>query len=182
MKEFTQKSYPVFEMFSRQTALVTAGDMAHFNGCTIGWGSLGNIWSRTGNMRPIVTVYVYPSRYTCEFLKTNDTFTVSFFPEAYRRALAYMGSHSGRDGDKVSAAGLTPVSMGKSVGYQEAELTFLCKKLYQHEFAKEGLDGTIHEYYQASPRSFPPDANGDWQTHWMFVGEIIEVDDKRKLP
>lgn len=182
MKEFTQKEYQVFELFHRQTALVTAGEMGHFNGCTIGWGSMGNIWSRGGNAGAIVTVYVYPSRYTCEFLKRNDTFTVSFFPEAYRAALAYMGSHSGRDGDKVKGAGLTPVPMGKSVGYQEAELTFLCKKLYQHPFAKEDLDESIAEYYRANPRAFPPDENGDWQTHYMFVGEIIGVEDKRELP
>ena len=175
MNNYEQKEYKVFEMFSHQMALVTAGDLEHFNGCTIGWGSLGNIWGKTG----IVTVYVYPSRYTCEFLKANDTFTVSFFPEEYRAALNYMGSHSGRDEDKVKAAGLTPVSVGESVGYREAELTFLCKKLYQHEFEKADLDKEIQEYYQASPKVYPHDANGDWQTHFMFVGEIIEVDDKR---
>lgn len=79
MKEFVQKDYKVFEMFSRQMALVTAGDIGHFNSCTIGWGSLGNIWSKAGSVGPIVTVYVYPSRFTCEFLKANDIFTVSFF-------------------------------------------------------------------------------------------------------
>ena len=179
MKKFEQKEYKVFDMFSHQTALVTAGNIHHFNGCTIGWGSLGNIWSRAGSIGPIVTVYVYPSRYTCEFLKTNDTFTVSFFPQEYRKALGYMGTHSGRDGDKVTAAGLTPVIMGDSVTYQQADLTFLCKKLYQHEFVKEDLAGEIHDYYKASPAAFPPDENGDWQTHYMFVGEIIDVEDKR---
>lgn len=179
MREFEQKDYKVFEMFSRQTAVVTAGDIENFNGCTIGWGSLGNIWSRAGNAGPIVTVYVYPSRYTCEFLKKNDTFTVSFFPKEYRKALGYMGTHSGRDEDKVKGAGLTPVSMGDSVGYKEAELTFICKKLYQHQFEKEDLNGAIREYYKASPASYPLDEKGDWQTHYMFVGEIIDVEDKR---
>jgi len=179
MKEFEKKAYPVFDMFSHQLALVTAGNMDDFNGCTIGWGSLGNIWSRGGSVSPIVTVYVYPSRYTCEYLKANDTFTVCFFPKEYRKALGYMGSHSGRDGDKVKAAGLTPIAIGDSVAYEEASLTFLCKKLYQHEFVKEDLAQEIHEYYKGSPASFPPDANGDWQTHYMFVGEILEVVDKQ---
>ena len=104
--------------------------MEHFNGCTIGWGSLGNIWSRAGSVGSVVTVYVYPSRYTCEFLKANDTFTVSFFPQEHRKALDYMGTHSGRDEDKTAAAGLTPVAMGPSVGYREAHLTFLCRKTF----------------------------------------------------
>ena len=180
MNEFEQKEYKVFDLFSHQMALVTAGNMEHFNGCTIGWGSLGNIWSRAGSVGPIVTVYVYPSRYTCEFLKAYDTFTVSFFPQEYRKALGYMGTHSGRDGDKVKGAGLTPVPMGESVGYKEAELTFVCEKLYQHRFEKEDLAKEIHEYYKANPKVYPPDANGEWQTHDMFVGRITDVCDRRE--
>lgn len=179
MKEFEQKDYKVFDMFSHQLALVTAGNVECFNGCTLGWGSMGNIWSRAGSIGPIITVYVYPSRYTWEFLKANETFTVSFFPQEYRKALGYMGSHSGRNEDKVKASGLTPIVMGDSVSYQEASLTFLCKKLYQHRFEKEDLAEEIHNYYKGSPAAFPPDESGEWQTHYMFVGEIIDVEDKR---
>lgn len=179
MKEFEQKDYKVFDMFSHQLALVTAGNIECFNGCTLGWGSMGNIWSRAGSIGPIITVYVYPSRYTWEFLKANETFTVSFFPQEYRKALGYMGSHSGRNEDKVKASGLTPVVMGDSVSYQEANLTFLCKKLYQHRFEKEDLAEEIRNYYKGSPAAFPPDESGEWQTHYMFVGEIIDVEDKR---
>lgn len=39
-----------------------------------------------------------------------------------------MGSHSGRDTNKVEASGFSPVKIGKSVTYSEANLTFLCKK------------------------------------------------------
>ena len=179
MRPFEQKEYPAFSLFSREMALVTAGSMEHFNGCTIGWGSLGNLWSRGGSAGPTVTVYVYPSRYTCSFLLENPTFTVSFFPPEYRKALGYMGSHSGRDGDKVKAAGLTPVPMGDSVTYREAHLTFLCRKLYQHAFAKKDLAPEIQAYYQASPAVYPPDERGDWQAHVVFVGEVIDVDDRR---
>lgn len=179
MKEFEQKEYKVFDLFSHQLALVTAGNISCFNSCTLGWGSLGNIWARDGSICPIVTVYVYPARYTYEFLQDNDTFTVSFFPQEYQKALGYMGTHSGREEDKAKACGLTPVAMGTSVTYQQAHLTFLCKKLYHHPFVKEHLAGEIHDYYKAHPNIYPPDANGDWQTHSMFIGEIIEVEDKR---
>ena len=128
MKNFRQEDYKVFEMFDKQWALVTAGGMDHFNSCTIGWGSLGNIWAADRKTISTVTVYVHPARYTSEFLKESDTFTVSFYPDQYRKALGYMGSHSGRDGDKAAAAGLTPVAIGDGVTYEEANLTFLCKK------------------------------------------------------
>jgi len=179
MSNLEQQDFKVFDMFSRQWALVTAGSIDNFDGCTIGWGSLGSIWSRAGSTCPIVTVYVYPSRYTCDYLKANKSFTVSFFPKEYRKALGYMGSHSGRDEDKVRAAGLTPTAVEDSVAYEQANLIFLCKKLYQHEFAKEDLLPEIQEYYKSSPAAFPPNESGEWQTHWMFVGEIIREIDRR---
>ncbi len=79
MENFKEKEYKVFEMFDKQWAIVTAGSMEHYNSCTVSWGSLGNIWGHAGNSRPTVTVYVHPARYTSEFLKNSDTFTVSFY-------------------------------------------------------------------------------------------------------
>lgn len=178
MENFKQKAYNVFELFDRQWALVTAGSIERYNSCTVGWGSLGNLWGPTGRSRPTVTVYVHPARYTCEFLEQGDTFTVSFYPPEYRRALGYIGSHSGRDGDKAAAAGLTPVAFGQGVTYAEANLTFLCKKLYQHQFTTEDLAPEVQAYYASMPQVYP-DFHGGWQPHIAFVGEIIDVIDKR---
>lgn len=139
MEGFKAKEYKIFELFDKQWAIVTAGSMAHYNSCTVSWGSLGNIWGHAGHSCPIVTVYVHPARYTSEFLRDSDIFTVSFYPESCRKALSYIGSHSGRDGDKIAAAGLTPVTMGQGVTFREANLTFLCKKLYQHQFSRDDL-------------------------------------------
>lgn len=163
------KEYPVFDMFKNQWALVTAGTMDSYDGCTVGWGSLGTIWNKD-----TVTVYVHPDRYTSEFLRNHDTFTVSFFPEEYRKALGYMGSHSGRNEDKAINAGLTPVLMGDSVGFKEATLTFVCKKLYQHQFSREDLSQEIQDFYAKSPKVYP-DYAGGWQPHYVFVGEVLEV-------
>ena len=74
MENFKEKEYKVFEMFDKQWAIVTAGSMEHYNSCTIGWGSLGNIWGHAGKSCPIVTVYVHPARYTSEFLENSYTF------------------------------------------------------------------------------------------------------------
>ena len=168
MKPFEEKDYKIFDMFNNQWALVTAGSMDRYNTCTLAWGSLGTIWGGPGQGRPIVTVYVNPDRYTWEFLKEYDTFTVEFFPPEYREALGYLGSHSGRDGDKVSAAGLTPKEFAGGVTFEEANLTFACHKLYQGEFQREGLADEINRgIYRA------------WHPHWMFVGEIVETEDLR---
>lgn len=178
MENFKEKAYPVFALFDRQWALVTAGSMEHYNSCTVGWGSLGNMWGNTGKSRPTVTVYVHPARYTCTLLQQSDTFTVSFYPPNCKRALGYMGSHSGKNGDKAAAAGLTPIAIGQGVTYAEANLTFLCRKLYQHPFSRDDLAPEVQAYYASMPDVYP-DFHGGWQPHIVFVGEIIDVLDKR---
>ena len=162
--EYNEKAYKVFEMFSKQKALATAGNIDDYNCCTIGWGSLGNIWDRGTN---IVTIYINPDRYTWKYCMEKDYFTVSFFPEAYLPDLRILGTKSGRDGDKVALTKLHPVALENGVDYEEATLTFVCRKLYQGEFEREGLADKIN--------------NGiykDWYPHYMFVGEIIDVIEK----
>lgn len=168
MKEFETKDYKVFDMFNNQWALVTAGDITHYNTCTIAWGSLGTIWGGPGRGRSIVTVYVNPDRYTWEFLQNSDTFTVEFFPEQYHQALGYLGSRSGRDEDKVAAVGFTPKEVSGGVTFEEANLTFVCHKLYAGEFRREGLADEINNGIYKT-----------WHPHWMFVGEITAVEDLR---
>lgn len=163
MKEidFVNNRYDVFKMFNEQWALVTAGNMQDYNTMTIGWGSLGTIWGPVNKGKQIVTVYVSPARYTYEYLEKNDYFTISFFPEQYRRDLGYLGSHSGRDGDKVAKTKLTPVGVDAGVTFQEAELTFVCKKLYADSFdgerAPEWMRNVVYKQIPA---------------HHFYIGEI----------
>ena len=178
MTGFEEKEYKVFEMFKKQWALVTAGNIDHFNSCTVGWGSLGTIWTRQEACGSIVTVYLHPSRYTREVLLDSDFFTVSFLPEEYRHALGIMGSRSGRDHDKVAESGLTPLVFGNSVTYEEASLTFLCRKIYQHQMTKEDIIPEVQQYYVENPRVYPVDEKGDWQPHWLFMGDILDVLEK----
>ncbi len=173
MNQYDEKDYKIFELFRNNWALVTAGDMQHFNSCTVSWGSMGTLWTRPGGGGSVITVYIHPGRYTHGFMLNSDTFTVSFFPKECRKALSYIGSHSGRDEDKAAAAHLTPVPMENSVTYQEASQAFLCRKVYQHQFAKEDIAPDVQEYYREHPGVYPVDEKGEWQPHWVFVGEII---------
>lgn len=175
MAAFEENEYKIFEMFRKQWAVVAAGTGEKYNACTVSWGSLGTIWTKPGHTGSIVTVYLYPTRYTNEILQESDSFTVSFFPPEYRKALAILGTQSGRDGDKIEASGLTPVSLDCGVAFREAELTFVCRKIYQHQMSKEDIASDIQEYYANDPKAYPVDENGDWHPHWMFIGEITEV-------
>ena len=80
---FTTK---IFEQFDKKWALLKAGTKDKFNTMTISWGGLGTLWGK-----PVATVYVRQSRYTHDFMDDNDYFTISFYPEAYKKTLGNLG-------------------------------------------------------------------------------------------
>ena len=106
--------------------LITAGNEEKCNTMTASWGGVGIMWGKNA-----VTTYIRPQRYTKEFVDANDTFTISFFDESYRKALNICGSVSGRDKDKIKEAGLTPYFVDGTAAFEEANLILVCKKMYQ---------------------------------------------------
>jgi len=144
----------------KSMALVTAGNMENFNTMTIGWGALGTIWGKS-----CCTVYVRKSRYTLDFIDNNDYFTVSFF-DGHAKELAYLGNHSGRDEDKVAKVGFTPIKAGESVSFAEAKKTFVCKKLYKQLMDESAIDAESRKRFYSG--------NDEGNTHYMFIGEVVE--------
>ena len=156
---FMDQAYPVFRKFSRQLAVLTAGTMEDFNSMTIGWGMLGNVWGHA----PGITVYVSPSRYTQQFLEKYEFFTVCFFDEAHHGDVMTLGTTSGRDGDKIARTSLTPVALPGAVGFKEAELTLVCRKVYGAQFNTEKLPEFTREMY----KRFAP--------HYEYIGVIEDA-------
>ena len=115
--------------------LVTAGDAASHNTMTASWGGLGVLWGA-----PVATCYIRQSRYPKEFVDGSDLFTLSFLdPAVWRRQLSYLGRVSGRDEDKIKAAGLTPVAVDGTPTFAEARLTLVCRKAYATYLGPEGF-------------------------------------------
>ncbi len=151
------------QLFIQKNLLLTVGDFSnrHFNTMTIGWGSIGTIWER-----PYVAVAVRPTRYTYEFMERYHDFTVSAFPAEFKRALGYLGTHSGRDEDKLAATNLTPTasSIVKSPGFEESELIIECRKIYTTDFdPSHFIDQTIENHYPLK------------DYHRVYYGEILQV-------
>ena len=152
-------------LIAKEWMLLSAGCQERgYNTMTASWGHLGSIWGHRGGL-PTAVAYVRPQRYTKEFMDREELYTLCFFSEEYKKALGYLGSHSGRDEDKVAKAGLTPVFGEGYTYFAEAKLVLVCKKLYRAPLVAEGfLDKTIlTEHYAA----------GD--LHDMYIGQIIEV-------
>jgi flavin reductase (DIM6/NTAB) family NADH-FMN oxidoreductase RutF len=150
-------------IWSKQGMLLTSGDFAagQFNTMTVGWGSLGVMWSR-----PFVQVVVRPTRYTYQFMERYDTFTLCAFPEAHRQALQLLGTKSGRDGDKIAEAGLTPIASTQvaAPGFAEANLIVECRKIYWQDMdPTHFLEPAIDNHY----------AKKDY--HRIYFGEAVVI-------
>ena len=94
----------VLPILSRGAFLTTIGPNK-INVMTIAWGTVGYIWAR-----PIFLILVRPSRFTHQLLLASQEFTVSIPAEEMKEALDICGKMSGRDGDKLAAAGLSVVA------------------------------------------------------------------------
>lgn len=141
--------------------LLSAGTIDDFNVMTVGWGFLGGIWGKS-----FAQVMVRPSRHTFKYMEKYDTFTLSSFPGDYRDALMLLGTHSGRDGDKVADSGLTPVSsvIVEAPSFEEADLVLECRKVYWQDLdPAHFLDESIERHY----------AGKDY--HRVYFGEILRA-------
>lgn len=147
-----------FVKIQEQWALLGAGTMDSFNMMTVNWGGLGVIW-----FKDVCTVYVRESRYTKEFMDKNELFTLTFLKAGHEDALKLCGAKSGRDIDKMKASGLTPLPLDGTVGFAEAELTLVCRKLYCGELYRENF-----LYEETLQKAYP---DGDY--HTMYIGEIV---------
>lgn len=140
-------------------ALITSGQLDHYNTMTIGWGMIGTIWRKK-----VFVAFVRPSRFTYEFIEQNDVFTISFFYPSFKQQLSYLGSRSGRLTNKVADVGFTPMAAGESVSFKEAYLTFICKKIYFQDMDANAFPDMVKNVYYAK---------GD--VHRLYFGEIIDI-------
>lgn len=155
-KDITENA---IKLFKNDWALLTAGNES-YNTMTVSWGEMGELWGKD-----VCTVFVRPQRYTFEFTEKNDFFTVSFFSEEYKKALAFCGSKSGRDYDKAKETGLTAFETGYGTAFEQARLVLCCKKLYADDFKEDCF----------KDKSLIDDIYPTKDYHRVYVGEIVKV-------
>lgn len=149
-----------FIKIGKEWMLVTAGDEKKHNTMTASWGGVGVMWGKN-----VVSVYIRPQRYTKEFVDANDTFTLSFYDEKYKKALSICGGKSGRDCDKEAEAGLTPYYIDDTTAFEEASLILVCKKQYHQKMAQEHFDVPEND-----TKWYP-----DHDYHTMYMAEVVKV-------
>jgi len=156
------------KLLHENMGLLTVGEPGQTNSMTIGWGTFGTLWSV-----PVFNVYVSEDRYTHGLMETNETYTVSFLSKAHRDDVIYLGTHSGRDGDKISQTSLTLKYTDNGTPYfEEAFLVIECRKQYGAPFDDARLGEIPSAFYGRSHVGI----------HSAYVGQIMQVlvnDDNR---
>ena len=138
--------------------LVTAKDEENnrANAMTASWGCLGVLWKK-----PVCICFIRPQRHTFTLAEQTDRFSIAFLGDGYRDALQLCGSKSGRDLDKLKAAGLSSVEIDGVPVIREAELVLIVRKLYTDDLKKDSfLDPSLLVNYK----------NNDF--HRVYVLEI----------
>lgn len=156
---FDQLELNPFTVIGNENFLLTAGSASDWNTMTAGWGALGYLWNE-----PSAFVFVRKERYTLQVMERSSIFTLSFFPPEKKSVLDFCGSVSGRDTDKVSGAGITPLEIDGGVAFDEANLIMTCQKVSEIVLDDKILiDDGIKSLYPQE----------DW--HRMFIGRILGV-------
>ncbi|MBP3242691.1 MAG: flavin reductase family protein [Ruminococcus sp.] len=157
----TELNFNPFTKIGKEWMLLTGGTMDSFNTMTASWGQLGVLWNKN-----VLTAYIRPNRYTFDFVEKGEYFTASFFGEEYRQALSFCGSHSGRDCDKMAETGLVPAEVGGAVGFEQADMVLVLRKLYSYDLCGEGFltdDGLNEQFFGKDPY------------HRAYISEIVGV-------
>lgn len=162
-KQITPDKIPgnVFKMLSSNDwMLITVGNKDKFNMMTAKYGAFGHLFDK-----PIAMCFIHPTRYTYQFMEDNDTYTFSFYPEAYRSVLEYCGTVSGKDTDKIKNSGLTPITTPNgNQAFSEAWLIIECRKLVGQSLTPDAI--------------CDKDLKKEWNTQQLFkmyMGEITNV-------
>lgn len=153
-----------------ECVFLTTRNGEKINTMAIEWGTVGNLWAK-----PVFIAFVRHSRFTREMLDCNPEFTVNIPVGAYdRKIFRVCGGKSGRDTDKISEAGLTPVD-GRKVsapGLLEVPMTLECRVIYRQEQDVSLIPEDIRKrFYPHNPGRVH---DSDEDDHVMYIGEIVD--------
>ncbi len=157
----------IMEHLSRGGILATMKADDKVNSIAIGWGTIGIEWNK-----PLFQIYVRECRHSKSMLDKAGEFTVNVpleRSERTREILAFCGTKSGRDVDKVATLGLTLVESEQisTPAIRELPLTLECRVIYatRQDGTKMPTD-VMQKYY-------PDWTENQEDVHTVYYGEIV---------
>lgn len=134
----------------------TRGD-GKSNVMTIGWATVGAIWGL-----PMMVVMVRPSRYTFGLIEETKIFTVNVPAPEMKDYVAFCGSRSGRDVDKLAQVTTSPGQRVNCATIDDCPLVYECQVVHWNDLQPDALPPDIRD------RAYP---RGDF--HRFYYGQIM---------
>lgn len=162
-----------FQLIGYDWTLMTAEKNGVANTMTVAWGGLGFMWGK-----PTMFVAVRPERYTFEFSEAADTFSIVSFDmkndkdKKLRKMLAYCGTISGRDEDKIKKSELTLLHEGETPYFAESRLVFICKKIMATVFNQNEICDPAYAKFYGGSNDHSGLGGG---FHTLYIAQITHV-------
>jgi len=121
--------------------LVVKDKDGRVNTMTIGWATIGIVWSR-----PLMTVLVRPVRFTHELIENAVSFSVCVpGDKTFDKALMCCGTKSGKKVDKAKECGLTfvPGKLENTVVVKGCNLFYECEIVHKNQIDSATLNKDI---------------------------------------
>jgi flavin reductase (DIM6/NTAB) family NADH-FMN oxidoreductase RutF len=166
--EFTDNYREVLQVLSTRGILLGSYDTAGKpNLMTIGWATLGWVWSK-----PVWIVLVRPSRHSYSGIEKRGAFSLNVPERSMAEACEICGTKSGRDTDKFAACGLTAERAHRvdAPTVARCPIVYECRVVHSNDILAPRL---ADEIKAGSYRG------GDF--HRAYWGEIVEARVDRAL-
>ena len=155
----------VFTLVGKVFPVITAGKEDHYNSMIGSGGGLGLLFKK-----PTTWCILRADRYTLELIQKEQTYTMSYFPDEYKKQVLFLGSKSGRDSEKMKEVELTGVQTPSGdMSFKEARLIIECKLTALTTV-------NPNDYYSQEAKDFIKEAYKEANVYRKFVfGEITHV-------
>jgi flavin reductase (DIM6/NTAB) family NADH-FMN oxidoreductase RutF len=155
----------VFILVGKIFPVVTVGNKEFYNSMTASGGGMVTLF------RKPATMCMFPQkRYTLELIKKWQTYTLSYFPDEYRKQVMFLGNKSGRDSDKMKEVELQAIQTPcGNMTFKEAKLVVECKLM---QISTPNID----DFYTQEAKDYLSEAYQDADEIRQYVfGEITNV-------
>lgn len=158
--KLSETNFNFAQKINKGALLSVKGKDGRVNTMTVSWGGCGILWGKE-----VCFIFVRPQRFTFPMCEDGCEFSLSFFKDGERKdTLAFCGSKSGRDYDKIKECNLSYKVDDGYVVFDDSEITIKAKKLYS-DFIKEECfeDKALLGNYR----------NNDF--HKVYTCEVVDV-------
>jgi flavin reductase (DIM6/NTAB) family NADH-FMN oxidoreductase RutF len=161
----TELTGNVFKLVGQDFTVITAGKESDFNSMTASYGGWGQLFDLSSTW-----CFLRANRYTLEYIKKEQSYTMTYFEDKYKDQVLYFGSKSGRDSDKMKNNPFTYVKTPSgNITYKEAKLVIECKLM-------EITTVNPSDFYLDKGKKFVEEAYEEAKEyHKLVFGEITHV-------